>query len=99
MNRRLQTFLTLGIGLVLGGGLTVALSSANAQSESSWTCYVVDRLPDAKDAAEWKGAVKATEGLNKVAQNIAPNTIITMTYPVTAGFGNAGGVAPLVCVK
>ncbi len=71
---------------------------ATANETGEWACYIGDKFPDVKAAAEWRGATKVTEGLNQTASHAARGTVITVPYPVKAGMGSQVA-APLVCVK
>ena len=65
-----------------------------------WQCYVVDRMPDMKAAAEWKGAVAYTTGLNEVASGSPVGTVINANYPTAGGmYGSGSSSAPILCVK
>lgn len=68
----------------LGLGLPSLVSRASA-GDGAWQCYVVDRMPDMKAAAEWRGAINYATGLNEVAAGAPTGTIITTTYPAGGG--------------
>ena len=90
---------TSAVGVFALGFLVATLiSDASAQNAGEWQCLVVDRLPDTKDAAAWRGAVKYTEGLNAIASHAPAGTVITGDYPSGGGQGYRQ-VAPVVCVK
>ncbi|MDP2309887.1 MAG: hypothetical protein Q8P18_27965 [Pseudomonadota bacterium] len=83
----------------LGMASTYVIPAARAGA-GGWQCYVVDRMPDMKSAAEWKGAVNYTTGLNEVAANAPAGTILNGTYPTSGGmYGSGSSGAPILCVK
>ena len=83
----------------LGMAATTVIPIARAGS-GSWQCYVVDRMPDMKAAAEWKGAVNYATGLNEVAGSAPAGTILNGTYPTSGGmYGTGSSGAPILCVK
>ncbi|MCP4805602.1 MAG: hypothetical protein GY913_10980 [Proteobacteria bacterium] len=93
----------VGLGAIcLGLGLGLGLNIPTAQAEAGlWGCYVVDRLPDVKEAMGWKGATNTADGLNKVATSSPAGTILTVQYP-TGGGGWSGSTQSdvgLICVK
>lgn len=96
---RVHPALLLVLGLL--AGLTVAdhLPRAHAGS-GAWQCYVVDRLPDTKEAASWRGAKSTTEGLNAIAPGAAAGTVLSIQFPTAAaGFSGTQSDVALLCVK
>ncbi len=92
MNRPARHILAAAALIVLGAGITHVVS-ADAAPPSGWTCYVMDRMPDAADASEWRWAQRYAEGLNAVAAHAPEGTILSTTAPVAAGG------AAMICVK
>ncbi len=88
------------IGLVLCGVLIGCgaatfgpVARANAQPrQGQWSCYVADRFPDPREAADWSGAIALKQGLDQVAPASPPGTILAITP-------KSGGYADVVCVK
>jgi hypothetical protein len=79
-------FIGCGAAAVAPTGLSRAQNNAGA-----WGCYVADRFPDMKSAAEWGRSDKIREGLDQVAANAAAGTILAI---------NPGREFPdVVCVK
>lgn len=84
----------------LGATASYVIPMAHAGSGGGWQCYVVDRMPDMKAAAEWKGAVNYATGLNEVAAGSPAGTILNGTYPTSGGlYGSGSSGAPILCVK
>jgi hypothetical protein len=92
-------FLLGGIALFAAGAALPSIVSRARAGDGAWQCYVVDRMPDMKAASEWKGAINYATGLNEVAAQAAPGTIITTTYPAGGGMYAASSGAPILCVK
>ncbi len=86
----------LAAGLGLGLGLGVPTAEAG---DGGWGCYVVDRMPDMKEAGSWKGATKVADGLNEVASAAAPGTVLSVSYPTAANFTTAQSDVGMICVK
>lgn len=61
--------LLVGIALGCGASAVAPMRNTFVQTQGRWGCYVVDRFPDAQDAASWDGAARVTDGLTK-----SPNT-------------------------
>ena len=83
------------MGIVIGCGASAVTPTAVSWAQpkpGAWGCYVVDRFPDVKAAAEWSGSVNVKQGLDQVAPNAAPGTILTITP-------KPGGYPDVVCVK
>jgi hypothetical protein len=83
------------IGILVGcGAATVAPSAiSHAQPKAgAWGCYVADRFPDARAAAEWSGSVAVKQGLDQVAPMAATGTILTIAP-------KGGGYPDVICVK
>jgi hypothetical protein len=98
---RLQPVLLVLIGL-LAGYIVATPTTATAAGGGSWQCYVADRLPDTKEAMNWKGATNVTDGLNAAAPTSPPGTIITLQYPTAGGSGWSGSTRSdvgLICVR
>lgn len=89
---RLQPALLVVFGLL--AGYVLAGGNVARAEAGSWQCYVIDRLPDAKAAADWKGSKSLSDGLNAVAPGAASGTVMFMQYPV-----GGGAVSPMVCTK
>ena len=96
--RSIATGLVLfGLGIAAASIIPTARAGASA---GAWQCYVVDRMPDMKAAAEWKGAVNYATGLNEVASSAPAGTILNGTYPTSGGmYGSGTSGAPILCVK
>ena len=85
--------MTLLVGIAIGcaGAAVLPLSRVDAQPQpGNWTCFVIDRFPDASAAANWSGAQDVTRGLNQVARHVPPGAVIAPQI-------NPG--TSLVCVK
>jgi hypothetical protein len=96
---RLRSIVTGILIFGLGMAATYIVPQARAGS-GAWQCYVVDRMPDMKSAAEWKGAVNYATGLNEVASGAPAGTILNGTYPTSGGmYGSGSSGAPILCVK
>jgi hypothetical protein len=98
----MKTWMKIGAGAVVMFGLGMFAQKLVPQAQAGaglWQCYVVDRFPDMKAAAEWKGAVNYTTALNQVAPATTAGTVMMATYPVSAMGGSQVGGAPIVCVK
>jgi len=90
--------------LAVAFGALLARAIPSAKAGGGWSCYVVDRFPDMKAAAEWKGAVQAAEGLNTIAAGTAAGTLLSLNYPTgsTAGavlMNAQKGTVDVLCVK
>ena len=86
--------LALGLGLGMGLGMNTAQAS-----DGGWSCYVVDRMPDMKEAGSWKGATKVAEGLNQAAPSAAAGTVLSVSYPTASNFATAQADVGMICVK
>lgn len=83
------------LGMLLGCGVAAvapARSSWAQPRSGGWGCYVVDRFPDPRVAADWESARYIKEGLDQVAPTTAAGTILTITP-------KSGGYADVLCVK
>ncbi len=90
----------IGAALFALGALATSLMPTARAGDGGWQCYVVDRMPDMKAAAEWKGAVNYTTGLNQVAAGAPAGTVLNANYPTSGGmYGTSGSGAPILCVK
>ena len=98
MPKSVQFVLTIAVTFALGALAQSLVPRANA-GDGGWQCYVVDRFPDMKEAAAWKGAVNYTTALNQVAANAAAGTVLNANYPVSSMGGTQVGGAPVLCVK
>jgi hypothetical protein len=87
--------LLVGIALGCGASAVAPVAKSWAQPQGHWSCYVVDRFPDVQEAADWDGAANITKGLNKVATQVAPGTILALA-PESSSQGSYPSVA---CVK
>lgn len=87
---------TLGLGLGLGLGLSMNTAEAG---DGGWGCYVVDRMPDMKEAGSWKGAAKVADGLNEVAAGASSGTVLSVNYPTASNFTTAQSDVGMICVK
>jgi len=92
------------VSLVVLGGLVVGLAArgmpaAQATETGIWTCYVVDRLPDVKDASDWKGAEATSKGLNATAPHAPSGTVLSVNYPTAQSFGSNRSDVGMLCVK
>lgn len=96
--KNLKLPLILAATFALGLAARSILPAAHADA-GGWQCYVVDRFPDMKAAAEWKGAVNYTTAMNQVAPNSPAGTVLMATYPVSSMGGTQVGGAPIVCSK
>lgn len=67
--------LLVGIALGCGASAVAPMRNTFAQTQGRWGCYVVDRFPDAQDAASWDGAARVTDGLNQVAKHVPAGAI------------------------
>src|SRR4051794_18289411 len=60
------------VGILVGCGAAAVAPTAisNAQPrQGAWGCYVADRFPDVRAAADWSGSVGVKQGLDQVAPN------------------------------
>jgi hypothetical protein len=97
----LRAFVLVLAGLVGGYALSSHFPKAEAGA-GGWACYVVDRLPDPKAAADWKGAKAVTEGLNTLSSATPSGTVLSVQYPVSGAAGFGGSVQSdvgLICIK
>ncbi len=86
-------------GLAVGLGLGVTIPAAQA-GDGEWGCFVVDRLPDTSEAADWKGAKNTATGLNVIATNSPAGTVLTVNHPVSGGgWGTTQTSVGMICVK
>ncbi len=96
----LSAFAIFTLGVLAAKMIPAALIPAAQAGAGGWQCYVVDRMPDMKAAAEWKGAVAYTTGLNEVASGSPVGTVINANYPTAGGmYGSGSSGAPILCVK
>ena len=102
MSKSLRPFL-FGLALAALVFAGIQLVPESSAGDGGWTCYVVDRFPDMDDAANWKGSVKITDGLNKVASHVPSGEMLVLELPVTKGptFGGSSseGAPSVLCVK
>ena len=93
MNAKQALLVLAGIGIGCGVAAVAPLAASRAQAtEGEWGCYVADRLPDARSAAEWSGAADIKAGLDQVAGHVARGTILSIAP-------KSGGYVDVVCVK
>lgn len=96
---RVHPLLLLAFGLLAGLYVSDHLPQAQAAA-GAWQCYVVDRLPDQKEAASWRGAKSTTEGLNAIAPGAPAGTVLSIQFPTAAaGFSGTQSDVALLCVK
>jgi hypothetical protein len=82
-------------GIVVGCGAAVAVPAtvSRAQAPSGkWGCYVADRFPEVRAAADWGGAVKIKQGLDEAAASVPAGAILAINP------GNVG-YPDVICVK
>lgn len=70
------------VGIVVGcAAATVApIMVGKAQAAGQWRCFATDELGEPEEAASWGGAVKATDGLNAVAQHTPAGTVLNLQW-------------------
>ena len=92
---KLKSIAFVLIGIVLGCGAAAVSPTVRsyAQGKSGWACYDVADFPDVEQAAFNAGQFR--DGMNQVAANASPGTMITLTPRASAN----GGSASVVCVK
>jgi hypothetical protein len=94
MNTSVKNVVLVLGGLIIGCGVaTIAPAhySAAQAPAGGWRCYVVDRFPDVREAGDWHGARKMSEGMNQVAPQSPPGTVITALW--------SAGSSSIACVK
>ena len=94
MNMKSVGFVLAGMAIGCGAAAVAPMVRSHAETRSSWSCYVVDRFPDVRDAAEWSGAQDIRKGMDQVAPAVAAGTIVTL--PAKTG---SGSNAAVLCVK
>jgi|GEM_PF-1781471 len=104
-NSMLRSALPFLAGVAIASAAAVGYFAGTTEAEAGggWACYVTDRFPDMDKAAEWKGAVKMTEGLDQVAAHVASGTAMVLELPVVKGWGSYGGnsqgAPSVLCIK
>jgi hypothetical protein len=86
------------VGMALGcGAATVApmATSWAAPAAGSWQCYQSDLFPDVAKSSSYKDAVRATDGMNAVAQHVPAGTVTTFALDGS----NNGSEPDVVCIK
>ena len=94
------------LGALVAAAAAFALQTVpeSHADDGQWVCYVADRFPEMDKAAEWKGSLKVSEGLNQVASHVQKGQILVLELPVKKGWGMMGGggdagAPSVVCVK
>lgn len=86
------------VGMALGCGAAIVSPVATSWAEpppGNWQCYQSDEFPDAAKAANYKDALRATDGMNAVAKHVPAGTVTTFAID-----GATQGSEPdVVCVK
>jgi hypothetical protein len=69
------------VGIVLGcAAASVAPTNSARAGGPGWSCYATDQLDEPESAAQWRGAVTVSSGLNAVAQHTPPGTVVNLQW-------------------
>lgn len=92
---KLKSIALVLAGIILGCGAAAVSPTVKsyAQGKPGWACYDVADFPDVEQAAF--NADSFRSGMNQVASNASPGTVVTMTPRASANGSNAS----VVCVK